>query len=77
MQRLLERRARELTQHQVVSERLSLRDGVESVVEQLRAKPRCRFEELFPKEASRVRIIVTFLAILARRSYPSLSCHLD
>lgn len=64
LQRLLERRARELTQHQVVSERLSLRDGVESVVEQLRAKPRCRFEELFPKEASRVRIIVTFLAIL-------------
>ena len=44
--------------------RLSLRDGVESVVEQLRARSRLRFEELFPEDASRVRIIVTFLAIL-------------
>jgi segregation and condensation protein A len=63
LQRMLERRARNLV-HQVVGERLSLRDGVESVVEQLRARPRLRFEELFPNDASRVRIIVTFLAIL-------------
>ncbi|MFP6662990.1 MAG: segregation/condensation protein A [Deltaproteobacteria bacterium] len=63
LQRMLDRRSRNLV-HQVQGERLSLRDGVESVVEQLRARPRMRFEELFPEDASRLRIVVTFLAIL-------------
>ena len=63
LEKLLARRARNLA-HQVSVERLSLRDGVESVVEQLRTRQRCRFEDLFPESASRVRIIVTFLAIL-------------
>jgi len=63
LERLLARRAKNLA-HQVSIERLSLRDGIESVVEQLRARQRCRFEDLFPESASRVRIIVTFLAIL-------------
>ena len=63
LERLLSRRAKNLA-HQVSIERLSLRDGIESVVEHLRLRQRCRFEDLFPESASRVRIIVTFLAIL-------------
>ena len=63
LERMLLRRASTLS-HQVVAERLSLRDGVEIVIEQLRLKAQCRFDDLFPETASRIRIIVTFLAIL-------------
>lgn len=57
-------RAQRLRAHQVHRERLTIRDGVGLVIEALRLSPRTRFDALFPIDASRSRIIVTFLAIL-------------
>jgi len=63
LQRLLNRRSNQPV-HRVAQEHISIRDGLDLVMEQLRATPRVGFEELFPENASRGRIIVTFLAIL-------------
>jgi segregation and condensation protein A len=63
LERVLARQVR-LRAHQVNRERLTIRDGVGLVIEHLRLSPRTTFEALFPDDASRVRIIVTFLAIL-------------
>jgi segregation and condensation protein A len=63
LQRVLTRRANQPV-HRVAQEQLSLRDGLELVLDQLRTARRAGFEELFPADASRRRIIVTFLAIL-------------
>ncbi|HEY8517889.1 MAG TPA: segregation/condensation protein A [Candidatus Binatia bacterium] len=63
LQRVLNRRANQPV-HRVAQERVSLRDGLELVLEQLRTVRRATFEDLFPPDASRRRIIVTFLAIL-------------
>src|SRR5262249_29727752 len=61
--RLLERRARNMP-HRVEGERLTLRDGLAMVLERLHERRRCTFEEIFPEDASRLRIIVVFLALL-------------
>ncbi|MEW6268866.1 MAG: segregation/condensation protein A [Thermodesulfobacteriota bacterium] len=63
LQRVLNRRANQPV-HRVAQEQLSLRDGLELVLDQLRTVRRAAFEDLFPADASRRRIIVTFLAIL-------------
>ena len=63
LERLLERRARTLVQ-ELPGERLSIRDGIDFALGRLRADRRCSFDELFPANASRMRIIVTFLGIL-------------
>ena len=63
LQRVLNRRVNQPV-HRVAQEHVSIRDGLDLVMEQLRGTPRVRFEELFPENASRSRIIVTFLAIL-------------
>lgn len=63
LQRVLARRS-DPTVHRVVQERLTLRDGLELVLDHLRGKPRTSFEDLFPEDATRARVIVTFLAIL-------------
>ncbi|MDG2303821.1 MAG: segregation/condensation protein A [Candidatus Binatia bacterium] len=63
LERVLERRARAIV-HEVIGERLSIRDGIELTLERLQTMRRCTFDELFPEQASRMRIIVTFLGIL-------------
>lgn len=63
LERVLERRARAIV-HEVIGERLSIRDGIELTLERLHSERRCTFEDLFPEDASRMRIIVTFLGIL-------------
>jgi segregation and condensation protein A len=63
LQRVLTRRANQPV-HRVAQEHISIRDGLDLVLEQLRATARLGFEALFPPDASRARIIVTFLAIL-------------
>lgn len=63
LQRVLARRASEPV-HRVAQEHLSIRDGLELVLDHLRTTPQTTFEDLFPPDASRGRIIVTFLAIL-------------
>ncbi|MBM4267965.1 MAG: segregation/condensation protein A [Deltaproteobacteria bacterium] len=72
LERILERRARTIV-HQVFGERLSIRDGMHMALERLRASPRCTFDDLFPEDASRMRIIVTFLAILELIKYGAIS----
>lgn len=57
-------RGKRLRAHEVSRERLTIRDGVGLVIEALRLTPRARFDDLFPIDASRSRIIVTFLGIL-------------
>lgn len=63
LERLLERRARTLVR-QLPGERLSIRDGIDFALDRLRSDRRCSFDQLFPENASRMRIIVTFLGIL-------------
>jgi segregation and condensation protein A len=63
LQRVLNRRSGQPVHH-VAQDHISIRDGLELVLEQLRSTPRVSFEQLFPADASRGRIIVTFLAIL-------------
>ena len=63
LERVLERRARAIV-HEVIGERLSIRDGIELTLERLHTLRRCAFDDLFPENASRMRIIVTFLGIL-------------
>jgi segregation and condensation protein A len=63
LERVLARRASAIV-HQVAPESLTLRDGLRLVVGYLRVSPRATFDELFPEDASRIRVIVTFLAVL-------------
>jgi segregation and condensation protein A len=63
LERLALRRSTTLA-HEVGSERWTLRDGLEMVLDYLRVARRASFDELFPEDASRGRIIVTFLALL-------------
>jgi segregation and condensation protein A len=63
LQRVLTRRANQPV-HRVEQEHISIRDGLDLVLDRLRVAPRLSFEALFPVGASRGRIIVTFLAIL-------------
>ncbi len=57
-------RARPEAVHEVVTERVSLRDRVQSVLQTLGRKRSVEFESLFPEDATRIEIIVTFLAVL-------------
>jgi segregation and condensation protein A len=61
--RVLER-ARPASVHEVQLERVSLRERVEFVLARLGVARRLDFELLFPEEATRLEIIVTFLAVL-------------
>lgn len=61
--RVLER-ARPASVHEVRLERVSLRERVEFVLARLTAVRRIDFESLFPEDATRLEIIVTFLAVL-------------
>lgn len=57
-------RARPESVHEVVLERISLREKVEFVLARLTATPSIDFEALFPEDATKLEVIVTFLAVL-------------
>lgn len=57
-------RARPEAVHEVAIERISLRERVQSVLQTLGRKRTVEFESLFPEDATRIEIIVTFLAVL-------------
>ena len=61
--RVLER-ARPASVHEVQLERVSLRDKVQFVLARLNAARSVDFEALFPEEATKLEVIVTFLAVL-------------
>lgn len=63
LERLFARRA-SAPAHEIATERLTILDGIEFALARLREEPRIRFDALFPEDASRTRIIVTFLALL-------------
>jgi segregation and condensation protein A len=57
-------RARPASVHEVQVERVSLRERVEFVLARLAVARRIDFELLFPEDATKLEVIVTFLAIL-------------
>jgi len=58
------KRARPTAVHEVAAERISLRDRVQSVLRTLSVAKSIEFESLFDEDATRLEIIVTFLAVL-------------
>lgn len=62
--RAILQRARPEPVHEVVQESVSLRDRIGEVLARLRDPRRVCFVELFPADASRLEIVVTFLAVL-------------
>jgi segregation and condensation protein A len=63
LERVLARRAASLV-HRVQGEKLTIRDGLEIVTRYLRASGRATFDELFPEVASRMHVVVVFIALL-------------
>ena len=63
LERVLARRAANLV-HRVEGESLDIRDGLQIVTRYLRIAPRATFDDLFPEDASRMRIVVIFIALL-------------
>jgi segregation and condensation protein A len=61
--RVLER-ARPASVHEVQIERVSLREKVQFVLARLSVSRSVDFEALFPEEATKLEVIVTFLAVL-------------
>ncbi|MBI4514278.1 MAG: segregation/condensation protein A [Deltaproteobacteria bacterium] len=57
-------RARPEAVHEVMMERVSLRERVQQVLRRLSEAKALEFESLFDEDASRLEIIVTFLAVL-------------
>jgi segregation and condensation protein A len=58
------KRARPESVHEIVTEQLSLRDRVRTLLQTLSVVRSADFESLFDEDASRFAIIVTFLALL-------------
>ncbi|HUI27120.1 MAG TPA: segregation/condensation protein A [Candidatus Kryptonia bacterium] len=58
------KRARPTDVHEVIAERVSLRDRVQSLLRTLSVAKTIEFESLFDEDATRLEIIVTFLAVL-------------
>lgn len=58
------KRARPESVHEVVTERLSLRDCVRTLLQALGVARSLEFESLFDEDASRLEIIITLLALL-------------
>jgi segregation and condensation protein A len=50
--------------HEVVFDRISISDRISELVDVLRPRRSMPFEELFPQQASRFDLVITFLAIL-------------
>ena len=49
---------------EIVLEQISLRDQVCAVIELLREKRELIFDQLFPRDSTRLQVLVTFLAVL-------------
>ncbi len=62
--RAVVKRARPEAVHEVITERISLRDRVQSVLRTLSVAKTVEFDSLFDDDVSRLEIIVTFLAVL-------------
>jgi len=58
------KRAQPAAVHEVTVERISLRDRVHSLLRTLSVAKTLEFESLFDEDATRLEIIVTFLAVL-------------
>jgi segregation and condensation protein A len=58
------KRARPESVHEIVTEQLSMRDRVRTLLQTLSVARSVEFESLFDEDASRFAIIVTFLALL-------------
>jgi len=58
------KKAPKTTVHEVLVERISVTERIYELMDFLREKPMVQFHELFEAEATRERLIVTFLAIL-------------
>ncbi|MFM7735863.1 MAG: segregation and condensation protein A, partial [Alphaproteobacteria bacterium] len=63
LEKLLARRATTAV-HRVQGEKLDIRDGLRMVLAYLRLVPRARFDDIFPEDASRMQIVVIFIALL-------------
>ncbi|HEY8370994.1 MAG TPA: segregation/condensation protein A, partial [Thermodesulfobacteriota bacterium] len=50
--------------HEVVVERLSLADKITEILDRLATRESLAFEEMFPPDASRAEVVVSFLAVL-------------
>jgi segregation and condensation protein A len=62
-QRVLERSKVRLT-HEVVTERVSLNDRIQELVDLMRVRKRMTFEELFDGLSTQIDLVITFLALL-------------
>src|SRR5690606_25865041 len=58
------KRAKQVEEHQVNFERISISERIGQIVDRLRARGTLRFEQLFDGDVSRADMIVTFLALL-------------
>jgi segregation and condensation protein A len=67
--------------HEVVAERISLRDRVQSLLRALSVAKTVEFESLFDEDATRLEVIVTFLAVLElvrmQAVHAVQECHFD
>jgi segregation and condensation protein A len=57
-------RAKVDLQHEVSFDRMSITERITQLMEKLRAKPSCRFDDLFDGQRTRFDLIITFLALL-------------
>lgn len=58
------KRAKQVEEHQINFERISISERIGQIVDRLRARGTLRFEQLFDGDVSRADMIVTFLALL-------------
>jgi segregation and condensation protein A len=63
LQQLLKERPEPLV-HQIMGEQLSVADRISRILEALQGQQSLSFNELFPEQANRPEVIVTFLALL-------------
>lgn len=61
--RILEKRKLTLS-HEVTTERVSIAERINEIVERLKAQRTSLFEDLFDRDRSRIDLVVTFLALL-------------
>jgi segregation and condensation protein A len=57
-------RAKVDIQHEVSFDRTSITDRINQLMEKLRGRAQCRFEDLFEEQRTRFDLIITFLALL-------------
>jgi segregation and condensation protein A len=63
-QKVLSRANQDENLRDIFADRFTVSDKIQLIQERLAARPRFAFEDLFPPEATRTEIVVTFLAVL-------------